>query len=109
MERHVLIQLRVAVVSDFANEDNSKKIGAPYFEQASSRVIQPVVKYFTNETDIDQFKNLFNAGQIYVMKTPNEVKSVFNCIDWDLVETELETETQLLNQIVKKYQKKRVA
>lgn len=109
MERHALIKLRVATASDFANDDGSKKLGTAYFEQTSLGVIQPVVKYFSHETDLIQFKELYAYGQIYVMTTPNEVRSVFNCIDWDLVETELEKETHLLNQIAKKYEIKRAS
>lgn len=109
MERHALIKLRVATPADFANDDGSKKIGTAYFEMSSLGVIQPVVKYFSHETDLAQFKELYAYGQIYVMTTPNEARSIFNCIDWNLVESELEKETNLLNQIIKKNENKRAS
>lgn len=103
MERNVLLSLRVAMNTDFADQFGNKKLGVPYFEQNSKGVIEQKLRFFTNDTDLEHFKSLYANGQIWVI-AGNEAKSIFNCIDWDLVEKELEYETELLTKIKTKYE-----
>lgn len=103
MERNVLLLLRPAVKTDFSTEAGEKKIGVAYFEQQIDGIITPVINYFTNETDMFRFKSLYAVGRIYVMVNPNEPRSLFNCIDWDLVERELDFEKKQLSNIYTKY------
>lgn len=99
MERHVLLNLRVATKEDFADEFGNKIIGVPYFEQSSTGVVQPTIKYFTENIDMQNFKELYACNQIFVMVNPNEAKSTFNCIDWELVDRELDFEINKLEKL----------
>lgn len=103
MERNILLTLRPAIASDFAYENGTKKIGVAYFEQASTGVIQPTIKYFTEETNINHFKQLYAYGQIWVMDNPNKPRSIFNCIDWDLIESELNYELSKASKVHTKH------
>ena len=101
MERNVLLTLRVANPNDFADSYGNKRQNVPYFEQNSIGVIQPAIKYFSEITDLNQFKLLYASNQIYVMVNPSEARSVFNCIDWELIEKELEYEKETLRKLLK--------
>lgn len=86
MERHVLLKLRAAKNTDFSDQFGNKKIGVPYFCKNSKGVIEQKINYFSNEMDLEIFRELYANNQIYVI---NDVESIFNCIDWELVEREL--------------------
>lgn len=103
MERNVLLTLRQANPNDFADSNGNKKQNVPYFEQNSLGFIEPQIRYFSETTDLDQFKKLYAGNQIFVMVNPHESRSIFNCIDWDLVEKELQYETEKLTQLLTKY------
>ncbi|PKB18363.1 hypothetical protein [Flavobacterium sp. 5] len=66
MERHVFIKLRVANKDDFSTELGQKKIGTIYFEQSVKGAIQMTVKYFTEKTNLDTFRELYTHSQIFV-------------------------------------------
>lgn len=66
MERHVLMKLRNAVNTDFADDTGKKKIGVLYFEQSSTGALQPYPKYFSEQTDMLDFKTLYANKQIFV-------------------------------------------
>ena len=101
MERHVLLKLRVAINTDFADQFGNKKNGVAYFCKNSIGVIEQKINYFTNQTDLTTFKNLYANGQIYVIKNPHDPESIFNCIDWDLVDKELNYELKKLDELKK--------
>lgn len=65
-KRHVLVELKVAVKEDFANPDGSKKINVLYFQQSITGIIEKQACYFTNETNLPNFRMLYASGQIWV-------------------------------------------
>lgn len=101
MERHVLISLRIARKEDFFNANDTKKINIPYLYMGGNGVIGTKIYYFNEETDFDTFRACYAHSQIYVFDNPNEVRASQNCINWDLVEKELEYELEQL-QLIKK-------
>ncbi|WP_130736895.1 phosphoadenosine phosphosulfate reductase [Flavobacterium sp. J27] len=101
MERHVLISLRIATKDDFFEANDTRKINIPYFYKNSLGVIETKVYYFNENTDIDTFRSCYAHSQIYVFNDVTQVRASVNCIDWDLVETELEYELNQLQQIKK--------
>lgn len=101
MERHVLVRLKVATNLDFSDEKGNKHLNMPYFYKNSKGVIETRVYYFNENTDLKTFKRLYAKAQIYVFDNPTEVRASVNCIDWDLVENELEYELNQLQQIKK--------
>ena len=66
MGKIAVMKLRIAIATDFANKDKSKKIGTLYFQQSVTGEIEPQPQYFTNNTDMSQFKLLYSKNQIYV-------------------------------------------
>jgi hypothetical protein len=66
------MKLRIANKDDFATEIGTKKIGTLYFEQSVTGAIEHFPKYFTNDTDMTQFKILYASNQIYVPVAPFE-------------------------------------
>ncbi|MBS7231714.1 hypothetical protein KHA90_11820 [Flavobacterium psychroterrae] len=60
------MKIRVANKDDFADQWNHKKIGAIYFEQSITGTICTQPFYFTEETDINKFRELYTHNQIYV-------------------------------------------
>jgi hypothetical protein len=96
MKKKAIINIRVALPLDFSDENGKKKYGTPYFEMNSLGVIQNYIKYFSTETDLNQFKQLYKYGQIYVFYNGTEINSVFNCIDWDIIDKEIEHELSYL-------------
>jgi hypothetical protein len=66
MKRYVFMKIRVANKDDFADQWNRKKIGAIYFTQSVSGAICTQPCYFTEETDINKFRELYTHNQIYV-------------------------------------------
>ena len=88
-------------MTDFSDQFLNKKIGVAYFCKNHLGIIEKKVNYFTNETDIKTFKHLYANGQIYVMQNPNVPESIFNCIDWDLVNKELDYELKKLEELKK--------
>ncbi len=101
MKRHALLELRTAVAGDFTNSYGHKKIGAVYMVQSCTGEIETRIHYLTELTNMVEFKELYNCGQIYVFATPSEAKSTFNCIDWDLIDRELDYELQQLQEFTK--------
>ena len=99
MERHVLLKLRIANNLDFSDENGNKKFGVPYFCKNSKNIIEQKINYFTAETNLLDFKKLYSNAQIYVIKNPFDCESTFNCIDWNLVNQELDFELNKLNEI----------
>lgn len=64
--RHVLVEMKPAVKEDFANADGSKKINVLYFQQSITGMIEKQACYFTLETDLTKFRELYACGQIWV-------------------------------------------
>ena len=101
MKRHALLELRTAVAGDFTNSYGNKKIGAVYLVQSSTGIIETKIHYLTELTNMVEFKELYNCGQIYVFASPSEAKSTFNCIDWDLIDRELDYELEQFTKLKK--------
>lgn len=101
MERYVLISLRIATKEDFFESNNERKTNIPYLYKNSLGVIEKKIYYFNENTDIDTFRACYAHSQIYVFDNPTEVRASVNCIDWDLVEKELEYELNQLQQFKK--------
>lgn len=101
MERHVLLQLRIAKNTDFSDDKGVRKQNIPYFCKNSIGVIEPKMYMFNSDTDIISFKELYACNQIYVFTNSFEVVATVNCIDWELVEKELAFELQELEKLKK--------
>lgn len=97
--RYALLKLRTAVREDFANPDGSKKIGTIFFKQSYTGAIEPTMCYFNDSTDLNEFKTLYAANQIYVFANPSSVESTTNCIDWHLIDRELDFELEQLKKL----------
>lgn len=66
MKRYVFMKIRLANKDDFADQWGRKKIGAIYFQQSVTGAICTQPFYFTEETDLDKFRELYTHNQIYV-------------------------------------------
>ena len=66
MNRYVFMKLRVANKLDFSDQFGNKIIGAMYFCQSATGKIEPQPRYFSEETDLDTFRELYTHNQIYV-------------------------------------------
>lgn len=66
MKRYVFMKLRVANKDDFADQWGRKRIGAIYFQQSATGAIESTPHYFTEETDLNTFRELYTHSQIYV-------------------------------------------
>ncbi|TPG44352.1 hypothetical protein [Flavobacterium pectinovorum] len=66
MKRYIFMKIRIANKDDFADQWGRKKIGAIYFEQSVTGAICTQPFYFTEETDLGKFKELYTHNQIYV-------------------------------------------
>jgi hypothetical protein len=73
MERYVMMKLRTANKNDFADIDGNKKIGVLFFQQNSKGVIEQKPCYFSENTEMVNFKELYANEQIFVPVNPNEV------------------------------------
>jgi hypothetical protein len=66
MARYVFMKLREAKKEDFADQWGRKRIGAIYFQQSVTGAICTQPFYFTEETDLLTFRELYTHNQIYV-------------------------------------------
>jgi hypothetical protein len=66
METSVIMKLRVANRNDFADQVGNKKIGVLYFQQSYSGNFCTQPYYFSNETNLETFRELFATKQIWV-------------------------------------------
>jgi hypothetical protein len=104
--RHVLLKLRVATANDFKTATGEKKIGVAFFKQSATGVIENKICYTdadfqNNKIAIEEFKELFNCGQVWVMENNTEPISIFNCIDWHIIDKELDHELEQLEKLKK--------
>lgn len=60
------MKIRIANKEDFADQWGRKRIGAIYFTQSVSGAICTQPCYFTEETDLSKFRELYTHNQIYV-------------------------------------------
>lgn len=74
--RHALLELRVAVAKDFKTKKGDTKLGAVYFIQNCNLSIEKKLHYLDEETDKEEFKQLFEQKRIYVFANPNEVINI---------------------------------
>lgn len=58
--------IRLAKAEDFKNSFGQKKIGAIYFEKSAFGTIHPQPRYLDDQTNLSQFKILFDSQQIFV-------------------------------------------
>lgn len=65
-EKFVVMKLRVAKRDDFSDQFDQKKLGTLYFCQSREGVIENKPYYFTENTDMVTFKQLYNCNQIFV-------------------------------------------
>lgn len=86
MKRYVFMKIRPANKDDFADQFGNKIIGAMYFCQSSTGAIEPQPRYFSEETDLNTFRELYTHNQIYVPERFME--------DVEIVEDKEETVTQ---------------
>ena len=66
MKRYVFMKIRPAIKEDFFDQWDRKKIGTIYFTQSVSGAICKQPCYFTEETDVGKFRELYTHNQIYV-------------------------------------------
>lgn len=66
MKRYVFMKLRLANKDDFADQFGKKRLGAIYFHQSATGAICTQPYYFTEETDLQTFRELYTHNQIYV-------------------------------------------
>jgi hypothetical protein len=62
----ITMQLRVATRDDFADLYGNKKIGVLYFQQNHDGEMCTQPFYFNESTEIQNFRQLYSTGQIYV-------------------------------------------
>ncbi len=62
----VVMNLRVAIKEDFADEYDNKKIGVLYFQQNHDGNMCTQPFYFNENTEIHNFRQLYSTGQIFV-------------------------------------------
>lgn len=60
------MKIRLANKEDFADQFGRKKIGVIYFTQSITGAICTQPCYFSEETDVPTFKELYTRNQIYV-------------------------------------------
>lgn len=77
MEQQVVLKIRIAKKTDFSDQFGNKKIGAVYFCENSKGIIEEKINYFTNDTDMLTFKQLYANNQIYVFINPFEVVEIY--------------------------------
>ena len=65
----ITIMLRLAIANDFKTFDGKRKIGMMYFLQSAHGHIETTPHFLNDDTNVSDFKNLFNHNQIYVAKT----------------------------------------
>lgn len=63
----VILNLRVAVASDFSDELGQKKYGCMYFEQSVNGTFCNQPFFFHENTDIKKFRELYRTKQIWVL------------------------------------------
>ena len=76
MTRYVFMKLRISNKDDFAHQFGNKRLGTMYFEQSVTGAIQKQPKYFTDQTDLKVFRELYVNNQIYVAVNFDEVEIV---------------------------------
>lgn len=60
------MKLREAKKEDFADQWGHKRIGAIYFQQSMTGAICTQPFYFTEDTNLESFRELYTANQIFV-------------------------------------------
>lgn len=63
----VILNLRVARASDFSDELGQKKYGCMYFQQSIKGTFCNQPYYFHEHTDLEVFRELYQAKQIWVL------------------------------------------
>lgn len=66
MARYVFMKLREAKKEDFADLFGRKRIGTIYFQQSITGAICTQPFYFSEETNLEAFRELYTSCQIYV-------------------------------------------
>jgi len=75
----ITIKLRPAVAEDFKTINGIKKTGVLYFEKSATGIISPFPRYLNEDTDLKQFKILYNKCQIFVaMDFYNHIEPIEN-------------------------------
>lgn len=97
--RHTLLKLRVAISNDFKTKSGETKVGTLFFKQSFTGEIEQNIFYLNDDCNKDEFKELFNASQIFVLDNPTKIEKVMHCIDWDLVDRELDYELAQLEKL----------
>ena len=69
----VTLTLRPSIALDFKTLDGKRKTGMMYFLQSVNGHIENTPYFLNDDTNVSEFKNLFNHGQIYVAKTYKDV------------------------------------
>ena len=64
----VTLMLRPATAADFNTRDGKPKTGMMFFYQSSNGHIETTPHFLNDDTNLIDFKNLFNHGQVYVAK-----------------------------------------
>ena len=77
MIRLVLMDLRLAVATDFKDANGNTKFGTVYFIQNCNLSIEPKIYYLMPETNKVEFKELFNEDRIYTFANPQRPKSIW--------------------------------
>ncbi|WP_445714150.1 hypothetical protein [Flavobacterium sp.] len=100
--RCVTFRTRVATKNDVSDSNGKPLFGVNYFCLRSDGTFDSKMYVLDENTDIDEFKTLYAYGQIYVLATEKQNVLPFNCIDWHLVDKELDYELEQLDKLNKK-------
>lgn len=73
-----VMKLRPAIAADFTTRDGKVKTGVLYFEKSAHGNIQDYPCYLNDDTDLKQFKILFNKCQIFVPINYTEIQILEN-------------------------------
>jgi hypothetical protein len=96
---YVIARLKTAEKQDFSHSDGSKRLNVPYFCKGANGEMQSKMYFFSDDTDINDFKILYSNNQVFVFSDPTEPVHNFNCIDWDFILNEINNEHKQLNHI----------
>lgn len=70
---YVFLQIRPAVKEDFTSIDNTKKLNVPYFCKNKDGVIEKKINYLTENTDMVNFKTLYNDKRLFVIQNADAI------------------------------------
>lgn len=67
ISKAVILNLRVAIATDFSNEIGGKKFGCMYFQQNYDGTFCNQPYFFHEGTNMEVFRELYRSNQIWVL------------------------------------------